>query len=550
MKVEDGFKYAKDVSRGDIVACTWIVLACDRFLNDLDRTDVPWHFDYEKADRILRWFEMAVRHVKGSLAGKPLVLEPWQIFIMINVFGFVNKKTGFRRFNNVLDFEARKNGKSVKASGIATYHILADGEQGAEAFSLASKQDQAKIVWNDAVQMVTKMPEKIKAKFKHRTNVLSVPESYSFYKPLGRDSKSLDGLNVSLAIFDEWASVGDRNLEEVITSSQGSREQYLNYYITTAQFDKTSSFYDSYLYCKRILSGDIVDDTWFAAIYELDEGDDWKDESVWIKANPNIDVSISRDFLRKQVNMATQIPSKQNNFLVKHMNMWTSSSLAWLPNEYWRQSIVTEPNYGNDTYVGVDLGKVSDLTALSFAHKRVEDGVNKYYCEFYSFLPELALENAPKHVKPLYQSAIDRGVLMLTEGNATDYRYIHDFLNKKQKEYNIREILYDKWGSTQLVTELALEGAPVIEIGQGMGSLSPACKDTERLIREGCVEHLDDPFFEWQFNNCTVFTDVNENIKVRKGDDPSLKVDNIVALIFALGRGEINKSSAPAISFI
>ena len=278
-----GIKYAEDVVNGDIVACKQVKQACERFLNDLKRDDWRWSFSIKRANHIIGFMEFGIKHVKGPLAGQTLKLEPWQVFILINIYGWVDEENDERRFRYVLLEIARKNGKSLFASAMAIYDLLF-GDEGGEIYSLATKRDQAKIAWDAAKRMVEKSAEEVRDRFQLHQSSITEASRWSKYVPLGRDSKGLDGLNPSLNIFDEAAAYSDRNIVEVMTSATGARLNFLNLFITTAQFSKQTVYYENRTYLEGVLDEKYEDDRWFGLIYTLDDGDDWTDESTWVKS--------------------------------------------------------------------------------------------------------------------------------------------------------------------------------------------------------------------------------------------------------------------------
>ena len=530
---KEGIKYAEDIISGKIVSNKYIKLSCERFQKDLENADADWYFSADKAQHIHDFFTYFIKHVTGDLAGEPYILSPWESFVLCNIWGFVSKEDKTtRRFHNAIVYVARKNSKTTIGGAQVLYHMLSDNQEGAQVFSVATQSQQAKIAWTSAGRMIDKMPYKARNKFKKTVSSIDIHETFNSYKFLGRDSKALDGLNCSFALFDESAAISDRNMFEVIQSSQGSRKNFLNLHITTAQFSKESYFYEQYSYLKKILEGEVVDDSYFGVLYELDKESEWENPEMWIKSNPNLNKSVNKDFLTAELKLANEIPSKKTNFLVKHMNMYQSSSSAWLPTSTWRQGITDEIRTTGKLWVGVDLGATSDLTALTFLY---QDG-EKYCIDYKCFIPESAMKTLPKYLRTTYNNALKSGSLVLTEGNATDYNVVKEFLQNYVADKDLQEICYDPWSSTKFITELYAEGAPCVEVNQSMKNLSPASKETDIDIRKNEILHLDDPFLEWQFNNCTLYTDVNSNIKVKKGDDANLKIDAIVALILAVSR--------------
>ena len=521
-------KYAKEVSEGNIVACRFVRLACERYLNDLNKTDFRWSYSPRHADHVCKFMENGINHVKGELAGQLLRLEDWQIFILCNMYGW-RDAGDVRRFQYVLLEIARKNGKSLFASGLAIYDMLF-GDEGGEIYSLATKQDQAKIAWDAACQMVNKAVPQVKSQFKQVTNNLSNQTKWSFYKPLGRDSKSLDGLNPSFCIYDEAAAYGDRNVVEVMTSATGARKNFTHLFITTAQFSKTTIYYENRLYLADILEGRIDNDRWFGMIYTLDEGDDWENEEVWIKANPNLGVSISKEYLANEVEQAKVMTSKRNGVLVKHFNVFTSGETSWISLEEWQKNESPVIRDG-DLYIACDLSSTRDLTSLCY----LWNNGDKFSVEFQCFLPKKAMDTVPMHLRDKYRAAIESKILHLTNGDVVDYREVKDHILHMSSKYNLKVVGYDKWNANILVNELEELRVPTMDIGQSMSALSASSKETERMIVEQLLRHDGNPFIDWQIECCSVYEDKNENIKITKDDaDKSLKIDSIIALIMAV----------------
>ena len=542
-----GINYAEDVVSGKIVAGKYVRLSCQRFLDDLKRTDWRWKFDIKRANHVIQFMEQGINHVTGPLAGTLLKLEPWQIFVLSNIYGWVDEEET-RRFQYVILEIARKNGKSLFASAMAVYDLLF-GEEGGQVYSLATKRDQAKIAWEAAYQMIQKAPKKVKDRFVTTKIAIANESKWSKYVALGRDSKSLDGLNPTLNIFDEAAAYSDRNLVEVMTSATGARKTFLHLFITTAQFDKQTIYYENRQYLQGLLEGKFDDDRWFGTIYTLDDDDDWLDEDVWIKANPNLGVSITLDYLRGEVKQAQEMKAKRNSVLVKHFNRWVSSSEAWVDINYWTDPdvIVDEVTREGKCYIGYDLAQTRDLCAVT--RLWVDNG--EISVDFKAFLPEIAMQNAPIHVQPIYRMAHEAGVLVFTPSEITDYDFIQSYIEQSCKDYDVEAIAYDPYNAQQLVTNLEKAGLEnkLLEVRQGIAQLSPAAKETERLIVGKRIKHVADPFIDWQLENCTIYLDPNENIKVKKGDDTTLKIDSIIALIMCIALAADKLEKAPDFNF-
>ena len=537
--------YATAVVDGKIVAGRYVIKACQRFISDLDNKNSRWKYSPKHANHVCGFMEHGIKHVKGPLAGELITLEPWQCFVLCNIYGWRDGK--IRRFQVALLEIARKNGKTIFASGLALYEMLF-GEEGGEVYSLATKMDQAKLAWDGAVQMLNKSHKDVKSKFKVVTNQITNQGNWSFYRPLGRDSKSLDGLNPSLCIFDESAAYSDRNIVEVMTSATGARDNFLHLYITTAQFSKTTIHYENRQYLIDVLEGRIDNDRWFGVVYTLDEDDSWEDENVWIKANPNLDVSIKKEYLADQVKEATSMMSKRNGVLVKHFNIYQSGELSWLALDEWQANQAPVIREG-DLYIAADLSSTRDLTALCY----LWNNGDKFSIEFQCFLPRKSLELVTVANRERYRQAVEDGILHLTPGDVVDYREVRDHIKQMASNHKLKMIGYDKWNAALLINELEDAGLPVIDIGQSMSALSAASKETERMIVEKLFRHDGNPFIDWQLECCSVYEDKNENIKITKDEaDKSLKIDSIVALIMAvsMAAGQLEDPADFNFSFI
>ena len=540
-------QYALDVTDGSIVSGELIKLQCHRFLDDLTRSDWRWSFNEDEGNKVCVFFEYGINHTKGPLANKLVTLEPWQCFVLCNLYGW--RDGTVKRFNYVILQIARKNGKTLFASGLALYEMMF-GEDGSEVYSVATKMDQARLAWDGAVQMIAKSQPEVKNEFKIVTNQISSTNKWSFYKPLGRDSKSLDGLNPSFCIYDEAAAITDRNVIDVMTSATLARDNFTHFFITTAQFSKITAYYENRLYLIEVLKGKIEDDRWFGMVYELDDESEWLDEDCWIKPNPNLGVSIDKDALRNEVKQAGNIPSKKNGVLVKHFNYWTSSAQGWIDTTEWDsdENILQTVNREGDLYVGMDLAMTDDLCAVTSLYVNGDS----FHLDVKCFLPEFAYDEAKSHVKPIYAGAIERGTLLLTDGPITDYHQIEHYVRDLASNSNFKAVAYDPYNAAQLVTNLDDAGVNMLEVRQSIGHLSPAAKETAALIQTGKIKHLNDPFISWQLENCTVYTDLNENIKIRKGEDATQKIDAIIALIMAvsLASGKLDEEKYSSVSFV
>jgi phage terminase large subunit-like protein len=382
---ETSIKYAQDVIAGRVVAGKLVVKCCVRFLRDLIRAQnekdtCPFYFSDKAAEHAVSFFGF-LRHTKGIWAKQVetsgFLLAPWQVFILTNLFGFIRKDNGQRRFREAYLEVARKNGKSTFIAGIGLYMMYADGEPGAEVYSAATTKDQAKIVFKAAQDMVKVSPF-LKSRIQAWRNNLHVDESSSKFEPLASDSGTLDGLNIHCGLIDELHEHPDRTMYDVLNTATGSRSQPLIVCITTAGFTREGICWDQRDYGVKVCGGIAVDDNFFAYIACLDKDDKWDDESCWIKANPNLGISTSLEAIRPNFIKAKEQPAAQNEFLRKHLNVWTSQNTAWLLDGKWeaccaagehakaieQRKFAFDKLKGRICLGGMDLASTNDLAAV------------------------------------------------------------------------------------------------------------------------------------------------------------------------------------------
>lgn len=546
----EAIQYAKDITDGTIVANKHLRLQCQSFLNDLNTNqndkDFRWEFSSELSDHALGFMQL-FKYVEGTVAGQQVELSPWQAFLVANAYGWVDKANdGIRRYTRLISLVGRKNAKSTVLALVGLYE-LRFGPEGSQLVTMATQKDQAKLVWNMSGRMAETSDQRLIPSYNRTVSTMSNKANWTRYWPLSKESKRLDGLNIRLAIIDEAAAIVDENLFDVVTSSMGSQLSPQTWMITTGQTGAESNpFMKSLDYGKKVLDGLIDDQRVFTLAYQIEEGDEWNDPSTWIKANPNLGISVSEDFLREEMKEAENIPSKAVNFKVKYCNQFLSTSDAWLDVALWNKNVVSElPTEGLDLYVGMDLGATSDLTAVSL----VWETGGTFYVDFQAWIPEVAFKSAAVHVKSAYMQAADSGHLRVTEGDVADHDAVYDYLIDLAKREQVKEIAFDSWSAVHLTSRLTEAKLPMIRYDQSMKSMSPASKQAEMLIKNRSLLHLGKPFFGWCFNNCEVYFDANENIKVRKGPDPTLKIDPIIAMIMAIGRATHYLSDKPKFSF-
>lgn len=531
---EDGIQYAIDVTKGNIAVCKNVDLSCQRFLDFMGNR----HWEYEFHEKYVRHFLRFVdvlKHTKGPDAGKSICLQPFQIMLICAIYGFRHKKDLNKRMTtDVIVYIPRKAGKSTLTSIIALYELIY-GEAGAEVFTLATNREQATIVFDAAKGMVEAMPKTAQSWFVNSKYQLSKKgDSQSMFRALSRDNKkSGDGKNASCAIIDEAAQIVDRNSIEVVFSGMVARKNPLRIYITTASFTKDTKFYEDMQMFESMLHAEAPDNPhWFGLLYGLDPADDWRDESVWKKANPMHGISIYQSAIQERCDQARLKPASLNEFLCKTLNVYVSANSAWIDRDYWDKSISEVKPEPEAVFIGFDLAATRDLNAVCTLKRYSE---NDYFAEFQFFLPEDGLALIPSHYRPIFDQAVQSKILHITEGNVMDDREISEYIIKQASLYNVKEVGYDAYNAASLISRLHDNGIPVKKVGQGMAILSNPSKHVEKLIMQNQIKHNGNPFLGWQLGNCEVYEDVNGNIKIRKNEsDKSAKVDGIIALIIAM----------------
>jgi phage terminase large subunit-like protein len=529
-----GVQYAQDVVKGNVEVCNNIKLACQRFLNFME--DKHWEYEFfpEYVEHVLD-FVSVLKHTKGPDAGKPIVLEPFQVLLLCGIYGFRHKKDHEKRMTtDVIVFIPRKAGKSTLTAVIGLYE-LAFNEAGAEVFTLATNREQATIVFDAARSMVESMPDEVKAWYRvSKYEIGKANDSQTMFRALSRDNKkSGDGKNASCAIIDEAAQIADRNSIEVIFSGMVARKNPLRIYITTASFTKDTKFFEDLTAFETMLNGDAIDNPhWFGLLYGLDPQDNWKDETTWAKANPMHGISVYQDAIKERCEQAKSKPAALNEFLCKTLNVYVSANTAWIDRDYWDKSIAKDKGDPEEVFIGFDLAATRDLNAVCTLKRYASED---YYAEFKFFLPEEALSLIPTHYRGIFDQAVQSKILHITEGNVMDDREISEYIKQQASLYNVKEVGYDAYNAASLVARLHDNSIPVKKVGQGMAVLNNPSKHVEKLIMQNAIKHNGNPFVGWQLGNCEVYTDVNGNIKIRKNEaDKSAKVDGIIALIIAM----------------
>lgn len=520
-------QYALDVINGDIMACEYVKLACHKYLKWFERDDM--YFNSDKVDKVVR-FMGKLKHFTGLHNGKSFVLQPFQFWIVCNIYGWHWTDTNQRVTKNVYIELARKNGKSFFAAAIALYNLIADGEANAEVEIIANSAKQAGIVFSMCKNLVDGLDAKHKY-FKAYRDKIKFDTTKSFLQVLSTDVNSNDGWNSSTFIVDEYHSSPNSLMYDVMKSSQGMRENPLSVVITTAGFNLFSPCYNMRKTNIEILYGNKQDDTQFSAIYTLDDGDEWDNPKNWIKANPCLGVTVKEQYLKEQVTQAKNNTSMEVGIRTKNFNQWLSTSDVWINNDLLlKSSKKLDISFFKDlnVYMGVDLAAVSDLTAISVCCEL--DGI--YYFKTYYFLPQSALSDNSN--SELYKDWKRKGLLIITDGNVVDYDYILSTIMKINNTAYINKIAYDNWNATQWAIDATSEGLPLEPFSQALWNFNKPTKEFERLIKSGRIVLDDNEITRYCFSNVVLKFDHNENCKPTKLENQQ-KIDGVIAMIQALG---------------
>ena len=543
-------EYARGVVAGVVPACKFVFQACKRQLDDLQKPPAGYRFSAEYADRVCRFVELTP-HIKGEKAskGELIRLEPWQIFILSTVFGWVDAQ-GNRRFRRVYIEVPRGNGKSALSSPIGLYMLAFDGEAGAEVYSAATSKDQARIVFKTAQAMARKMPA-LKTKFGVEVTAHAIVQmkSSSTFQALSSDSHTLDGLNVHLAVVDELHAHKTPDVYEVLETGLGKRPQSLIWAITTAGFNKHGICYQTRDFTAKVLAGEITGEaavSSFGIIYTIDEGDDPYSELALRKANPNWGVSVDPNMVMQTAAKARQIAQNRVNYLTKHLDVWVDANSALFDTEWWRKCedrALDEADFAADECVmGLDLASKIDIAARVNTYRRLIAGKAHYYVFPRFYLPRVAIEE-DRH--PMYRGWEMQGDIYATPGETTDFGIIEDEIKADGPGLNLQAVATDPWQAQQMIQSLKKDGMPAEEYRQTVANMSEATKTLDALMREGRIHHPGNAVLNWMIGNVVGHYDAKENVYPRK-EMPQNKIDGAIAVIMALGWFIQREAAEPA----
>ena len=535
--LNEGHNYALEVIRGKIVVCDYVRLTCLRYFKDLENP--KFYIDKARAERAISICGLFV-HIKGKLAGQPIVYEPWQKFIMLNIFGFHWSSSKLRRFTRVYIEVARKNGKSLLLSAIALYMTFFDGEEGAEGYSAGTKEDQAKIVWDTAKAMLQKNPRLAKKMgITCGAKSIFMEKMNASYKPVGSDSKTQDGYNPHFVCLDELHAHKNSGMWDIMESAIGAREEPIIFSITTAGFNLEGICYQIRDEIIQVLKAEIYDDTQFGIIFTLDKEDDFSDPKTWIKANPNLGVSVRPEYLESMVVSAKNNPAKKPNILTKNFNKWVAGGEAYFDMDAYdkcQEDFSFDDFEETEVNLGVDMGQKIDLSCTAYVNWKDIDGIRHYYADVASYIPSETLKRYESGGKQsIYSKFIELGVLEETNGPTIDYEIMESDIIENAKKMDVKEVSYDPFSATHFAQNLEKAGIETCEVKQRVLYLSEPMKEIDKLIREGRFHHNGNPLLRWCFGNTCAKEDKNENVFPFK-QNKEKKIDAFVAVLIAFVR--------------
>lgn len=536
------------VLRGEVVTGRLAYLAVLRHYEDLRSGAARGlSFSAQHALHVIQFVERFFVHIKGPLAGKPILLDPWQKFWTAVLYGWRRAADGERRFSRGYEEVARKNGKSTWKGPQGAYLFMMDGEAGAEVYAVATKRDQAMTVFKPAFDNMRRwvkrspgMARSLKVYTAPNQEAIKTEgEIESVFRPLPATAESLDGLNPSAILFDELHAQKTRDVWDVMESALGARTQPLLSAITTAGFILEGICTEIRTYLISVLEGRREDDAFFGYIYSLDEGDSPFDEAVWIKANPGLGRSKTLEYMRGMARKAAALPSALANFKTKDLNIWCNDGEGWFDIAVWDKGgkrFDARKLLGRRCFGGLDLASTRDLTAFALVFPPDEtDG--EWYVLVWFWCPQQKIDEASKDDAADYPTWAARGYIEATPGDVTDYAPVRRKIDEARRLYDIAEIGFDRWNAQQLCNDLMEDGAPMVEVPQNTGGMYPGTRRLEELVYGKRLRHGGNPVLRYCAGNVALLYDSNGNFRPdKKRSNLNGRIDGIVATVMAMSR--------------
>jgi len=510
-------------------------LAIKRHIKDLENDD--FEFRPEFGQHAIDFIEI-LQHSSDTSAGKHFILESWEIFLIGSIFSWFNKGTDILRYTSSFLEVGRKNGKSSLSIAMALYHFVTNSQNNAEILITANSAKQCRDVLFKITLDFLRHLDPQQTYIRQYHNELRFKKTGSFLKILASDVSNLAGYNASFSIVDEFYGAKNHQIRELIRTSMVARENKHLMVTSTSGFDLNSPCYEFRNSCINILEETGIDDSVFVMIYELDPEDSWEDSKNWIKANPNLGITVRESELADLVKKAQLNPSIETEIRTLNMNQWMTTKSVWIQDKYVSacfEELKIEDFHGEHCIIGIDLGSVSDLTAVSVLFERD----NEFYIFPIFYMPQDTIsERSDQHA---YRNWIQRGHIQVTPGNVCDYDYITADLLEIDKNFFIKEIVYDRWNSTQFAVSATDEGLPLHEFSQSIGNFNGPTREVERLIMKGQLHIQNNEILMNHFRNVELKRDHNGNVKPIKSGEERKKIDGVIALIQAVGSYFYNK---------
>ena len=526
-------QYVNEIHAGRCIVGKRIRRVYEKLLDDIQNPKDGFIFDQNRAERPIEFVERFCRHSKGEWAGKPVRLELFQKAFISALFGFINSETRLRKYRETMFYVARKNGKSTMLAGIALYCLIADGESGAEIYSVATKRDQAKIIYDEIYSMIRQSPELQRVCRKRKSDIY-FDLTMSKCQALGKNSDTLDGLNASLVVIDELHGIKDRNLYEVMKQSQSARTQPLLVMITTAGQIRETIFDDMYKYACNVADGNVKDDSFLPILYELDNRDEWLQPFAWEKANPSLGRVKKLDDIIQKVERAKNSPRDLTGVLCKDFNVISTVSTAWLTYEDINNEETFDINDFRGCYAigGADLSITTDLTCATILLMN-KDG--KIFVKQMYFLPRDNFEERVQNEKIPYDAWLREGLLRLCNGNSIVYSDVTAWFLEMVNEYEITPawIGYDSYSARYWVDEMQNYGFNMIKVIQGSKTLSLPMQQLGQDLKAKKINYGNNPLLKWCIGNTGIQEDRNGNIVPIKATSAKYRIDGLASLLDA-----------------
>lgn len=520
--------YADAIKSGEIAACKRVKQTVERYFSDLN--DPRYWFDTATVERFIA-FSKLCPHVKGPLRGKPIDLEPWQQFAFACLLGFRVRETGRRKFKSAYIQVPRKNAKSTVAAMLANWFLVMEhGQQ--DIYTAAVSRDQARIVFDDARQMCL-LSKPLRKRLTIQQHRMIYAKSNSLLKPLAAKAATIEGTNPSLAVVDEYHLHPDNGVYSALELGMGARPEAVLFAITTAGSNVISACKQHYDYCCQILAGEEVNESQFALIYELDDEAEIDDPALWVKANPNLAVSVDAAALGDTIKKARGIPSQWVEMLTKRFNVWCQGATPWMGAGSWDACIAdySESDLsGMECYAGLDLSSTSDISSVCYTFPFG----NELRLLTRHYLPEAQLNNVANKNRSIYRQWAKAGWIRTTPGDCIDYDRIRDDILRDAETFSIKLVGFDTWNATHLRTQLQGAGLDVEPFQQTYLKFSPVSKSLEVFVNRKVVCHNGDPVLAWAIGNVVMESDANANIKPNKKKSAN-KIDPAVSALMSFG---------------